>query len=270
MKTIAPLVAEPMTIHCFVDSRFKTSDAVLVGFDADIATGAAAGADGRRLLQVPDADFEAEIAIRERAHRTDINDVAGQWVIQNRVGKQCDGRMIAAIDDRKFVGARNFLKKAHTARTFDAALAVEYNVGTENFPLAVVLLSLLEAAPLQIMLHVIVLQPALPRLVTDWTIQWVVDEEKLHHRFADRQNFRALGQYRHPLRHRRVTGNLELRHLLDLDETHAAVTGDGKLRVVAVVRDIDAYPRRHLDKIFAFGGDNLFAVDGELNRIHKS
>ena len=77
------------------------------------------------------------------------------------------------------------------------------------------------------MLHVIVLQPALPGLVTDWTIQWMVDEKKLHHRFADCQNFRALGQYGHALRRLGVTGNLELRHLLDLDETHAAIAGDG-------------------------------------------
>src|SRR4029453_3499681 len=270
METIAPLVAEPVAIHRFVDPRLKARDAVLISFDADIAPGATAGGDGRHLLEIPDTDFEAEIAIRQRAHRADVDDVSGKRVVENLVGKQCDGRMVAAIDHRQFVGLRDFLKKAHTARTFDTALAVEHNVGAENLALAVVLFSLLEAAVLPIMLHVVVLQPALPRLVTDWTIQRMIDEEKLHHRFADRQNFRALGQYRHHISHRHVTGNLKLRHLLDLDETHAAVTGDGKLRVVAVVRDIDAYPRRHLNKIFAFGADNLFAVDGELNRIHKS
>src|SRR5215475_2519236 len=178
--------------------------------------------------------------------------------------------MITAIDHRKFVGSRNFLKKAHTARTFDAALAVKYNVGTEDFPLAVVLFSLLKAARLTVVLHVIVLQPTLPRLVTDRTIHRVVYQKKFHHRFANRQDFRALGQDRHPFRRLGVASDLELRHFLDLDETHAAVTGDRKLRMIAIVRDVDADVRRRLDDGFPFGGGNFLAVNSELNRIHKN
>src|SRR5262247_2005 len=178
--------------------------------------------------------------------------------------------MITAIDHRKFVGSRNFLKETHTARAFDAALAVKYNVGTEDFPLAIVLFSLLKAARLTVVLHVIILQPTLPRLVTDRTIQRVVNQKKLHHRFANRQHFRALGQDRHPFCRLGVTSDLELRHFLNLDEAHAAVAGDRQLRVIAIVRDVDAYLRRYLDKIFAFSGSNFFAVDSELNRIHKN
>src|SRR5262245_5515106 len=178
--------------------------------------------------------------------------------------------MITAIDHRKFVGPRNFLKEAHTARTFDAALAVKYNVGTEDFALAVVLFSLLKAARLAVVLHVVVLQPTLPGLVTYRAIHRVVYQKKLHHRFANRQHFRALGQDRHPFRRLGVASDLELRHLLDLYETHTAVAGDRQLRVIAIVRDVDAYLRRYLDKIFAFSGSNFFAVDSELNRIHKN
>src|SRR5262245_58262093 len=177
--------------------------------------------------------------------------------------------MITAIDHRKFVGSRNFLKEAHTARAFDAALAVKYNVGTEDFPLAVVLFFLLKAARLTVMLHVIVLQPTLPGLIADWTIQRVVYQKKLHHCFANRQHFRALCQDRHPFCRLGVTSDLELRHFLDLDETHAAVTRDGKLRMIAIVRDVDAYVRRRLDDGLPFGGGNFLAVDSELNRIHR-
>jgi hypothetical protein len=133
-----------------------------------------------------------------------------------------------------------------------------------------VLFFLLEAAPLQIVLHVVVLQPALPRLVTDRTIQRVVDKKKLHHCLANRQNLGTLGQYQHPLHHLCVASDLELGHLLDLDETHAAVTGNGKLRVIAIVRDRDADLSRCLDDGLAFGGSDLFTVDGEFNRIHKN
>src|SRR5262249_850494 len=268
MKTIAPLVAKPVAIDSFVDARFKAGDAILIGFGADIAAGAATRADGRRLLQIPDANFEAEIAVRQCAHWTDINNVSGKRIIENRIREQRNGGMIAAIDHRKFVGSRNFLKEAYTACTFDAALAVKYNVGTENFPLAVVLFSLLEAAPLTVVLHVIILQPTLPRLVTDRTIQRVVYQKKLHHCFADRQHFRALSQDRHPFCRLGVTGDLELRHFLDLDETHAAVTRDGKLPMIAIVRDVDAYVRRRLDDGLAFGGGYFLAVNSELNLIH--
>src|SRR5262245_6482114 len=270
MKTIASLVAKPMAIDRFVDPRLKTSDPVLIGFDADIAAGAATGADGRRLLQIPDPHFEAEIAVRQCAHRTDINNVSGKRIVENRVGEQRNGGMIAAIHHGKFVGPGYLLKKAHTARTFDAALAVKYNVRTEDFPLAVVLLSLLKAARLTIVLHVIVLQPTLPRLVTDRAIHRVVYQKKLHHRFANRQDFRALGQDRHPFCRLGVTSDLELRHLLDLYETHTAVAGDGQLRVIAVVRDVDAYVRRRLDDGLPLGSGNFLAVDSELNRIHKN
>src|SRR5262249_61229499 len=70
MKTVTSLVAKPMAIDRFVDPRLKTIDVVLIGFDADIAAGAATGSDGRRFLQIPDANFEAEIAVRQRAHWT--------------------------------------------------------------------------------------------------------------------------------------------------------------------------------------------------------
>src|SRR5215470_2542633 len=244
MKTIAPLVAKPMAIDRFVDAWLKAGDAILVGFDADIAASAATGADGRRLLQIPDANFEAKIAVRQRAHWTDIHDVSGKRIIENRIREHRNGGMITAIDHRKFVGPRNFLKEAHTARTFDAALAVKYNVGTEDFALAVVL-------------HVVVLQPTLPGLVTYRAIHRVVYQKKLHHRFANRQHFRALGQDRHPFCRLGVTSDLELRHFLDLDETHTAVTRDGKLWMIAVVRDVNAYVRRRLDDGFPFGRDNF-------------
>src|SRR5262245_26540477 len=228
MKTIASLVAKPMTIDRFVDPRLKTSDAVLIGFDADIAAGAATRTDGGRFLQIPNANFEAEIAVRQRAHWTDINDVSGKRIIENRIREHRNGGMIAAIDHRKFVGPGNLLKKAHTARAFDTALAVKYNVGTENFPFAVVLLSFLEAACLPVVLHVVVLQPTLPGLITYRAIHRVVYQKKLHHRFANRQHFRALSQDRHPLCRLGVASDLELRHLLNLDEAHAAVAGDGQ------------------------------------------
>src|SRR5512138_1788086 len=105
-----------MTVDCFIDARFKTGDAVLVRFHADVAPGATAGTNGRRFLQIPDAHFEAEIPIRERAYRTDVHDIRGKRIIEHGVVKKRDGRMIAAVDDGQLVGLGNLLAEAHTAR----------------------------------------------------------------------------------------------------------------------------------------------------------
>ena len=220
-------------------------------------------------MQIPDAYFETEISVRERAHRTDIDDISGKRIVEHGVGERGDGRMIAAIDHRQLVGMRNFLKKTNAAGALDAALAIEDDVGAKNFPFTIVFLSRFEAACLQIMLHIIVLQPAFPRLVADRTVHRMIDEEKLHHRLPGGQNFRTLGQYRHPFSDLSVAGDLQLRHFLDFDETHAAVAGDGKLRMVTVIGNHDPHVGGRLDNGLAFGGADLFTVDVELNWIHE-
>src|SRR5919108_573050 len=176
MKAVAPFIADPVAVDGFVYPRLEARDAILIRFHADIAAGAAARANGRRLLQVPDAHFEPEIAIRQRAYRTDVIDIGGQGIVEYPIRKDGDGGMIAAIDDRQLIRVRDFLQKTNAAGTFDAAFAVEHHVRPKDFPFTVVFLSRLEAARLQIMTHVIILQPAFPRLVTDRAIQRMVDE----------------------------------------------------------------------------------------------
>src|SRR5437867_6273676 len=75
MKTITPFVTEPVAVDRFVDTGLKARDAILISFDADVATGAAARANRRGLLQVPDPHFETKIAIGQRPHRANIDDI---------------------------------------------------------------------------------------------------------------------------------------------------------------------------------------------------
>ena len=77
----------------------------------------------------------------------------------------------------------------------------------------------------------------------------MVDEEKLHHRLPDRQDFRTLGENRHPFHRLGIASDLKLGHLLDLDQTHAAVARDRKPRVIAIVRNSDAYIRGRLNDV---------------------
>src|SRR5688572_20107524 len=162
----------------------------------------------------------------------------------------------------------DFVKKTHAARAFDATLAIENDIGTENLAFAVTLFSLLEPAVLQVMLHVIVLQPALTRLIAYWTIDRMVDQKKFHHRFAHRYYLGALGQHRHALGHLGVAGDLQLGHLLDFDQTHAAIAGDRKLGMIAVMRDRNPRLGRRLNHGLAFDGVNLLTVDIKFYWVH--
>src|SRR5215813_10782975 len=270
MKTVAPFIAKPMAVDRFIDPRLKARDAVLILFDADVAAGAATGADRRGFVQVPDPHFEAKIAIRQRAHRADIDNIGRERIVEHGVGKKRDGRVIPAMDHRQLVGMGDFLEKTDAAGAFDAALAVEDNVGTEDFTFTLVLLARIEAAVLQIMLHVVILQPALPRLIADRTIEGVVDEQKLHHRFAHGQHLGTLGQHGHALGHLGVAGDLQLGHLLDLDHAHAAIARNRKFGMITIMRDVDSHLRRGLNDGRPLRSGDLLTVDHDLNRIHKN
>src|SRR5437016_12960737 len=100
MKAVAPFVTQPVAVDCFVDPWLKPSDAILIGFNADIAAGAATRANRRRLLQIPDAHFETEISVSERAHRTDIDDISGKRIDEHGSGERGHGRMSTAIEHR--------------------------------------------------------------------------------------------------------------------------------------------------------------------------
>ena len=93
----------------------------------------------------------------------------------------------------------------------------------------------------------VVLQLALARLIADWTIERMIDEQHLEHALPRFE--RLVGVHAHDLAFRdgRRARRRELRRLLDFDETHAAYAGDGKAGVIAVVRDEHARRLRRLE-----------------------
>ena len=97
MKAITSFITEPMAVDRFIDARLKARNSVLIRLDTDIAAGAAAGANRRRFLQIPNPDLEAKIAIGQRADRANVDDVRRQRIIQTAVRKKRNRRMIAAV-----------------------------------------------------------------------------------------------------------------------------------------------------------------------------
>ena len=67
-------------------------------------------------MQVPDAHPEAEIFFRQRADRTDVDDVAGVLVIDRMARVDVDFVMVAALEDRQLAGMRDLIEKARASR----------------------------------------------------------------------------------------------------------------------------------------------------------
>ena len=71
-----------------------------------------------------------------------------------------------------------------------------------------------------------ILKLALPTLVTDWTIQRVIDEQELHHTFARLDDLLAKRVDLHSLFNRGIARRLELGYAFDFDEADAAHADD--------------------------------------------
>jgi hypothetical protein len=73
----------------------------------------------------------------------------------------------------------------------------------------------------------LILKVALPTLVTDWTVERVVEEKELQDGFPGLFHQRGLGKDLHPLHGRHRTGSHWLGGLEDLHQAHSAVSGNG-------------------------------------------
>ena len=112
--------------------------------------------------------------------------------------------------------------------------------------------------------HVVVLQAAFARLITDRAIDGMIDQQELEHAahcFLDSLIVRA---HHHAVVHNRRASRRELWHLLDIDETHSAVAIDGKIGMIAIVRDLYAVIVGSLDDSLPRPGFDFLFVKSEL------
>ena len=86
----------------------------------------------------------------------------------------------------------------------------------------------------------VILELALAGLITDRTVEWVVQEQELHHPLARVPHRLGRGTDLHAVSDECVARDLELRHSLDLDLAEPAGPVDRELRMPAVVGNLDA------------------------------
>ena len=186
----------------------------------------------------------------------DVGEVVGRQ-LRGDVGGD-DGGAAAVLDaEREDVHA--FAAHAHAAVAEDAARAVEVDDGGPLLLFAVVLGLGVEAVGCAV-LEGHVLQLALAAGVADGAVERVVAEQQLQRGLAGLRDLRGLGLDDHAFGDRRGAGGLELRHLLDADDAHAAGGLEREAGVVAEGGDLDAGGLAGIDEQRARGGGELFAV----------
>src|SRR4051812_42643342 len=88
---------------------------------------------------------------------------------------------MAPAEHLNFVGLRDIASESHTSRTKNAPLLVELDQGAEikRFMPPCLLTQGIPAIMAR-MRHVVILKPALPGLITDRTIDWMMQKQELH------------------------------------------------------------------------------------------
>ena len=129
-------VADPVRVDLFVDARDDPFDAIvqlpprrhhrllLTYRDDDVAPARAASADRGRVLQVPHPRLEAELLERQRADRTQINDVSRVRVVEPLPREDPDLAAFAALEEFQLGGVRDLIAKADAAAALDAPLLI--------------------------------------------------------------------------------------------------------------------------------------------------
>src|SRR5205823_789799 len=271
-EAIAADVADPPRVDRVVEARLQPRHApaarvvraLAVDVDVDVAAARAPGTDGLRRVEIPDAHLEAEVPVGQRAHGTDVHDVARVVVLEILTREEADLRAVAAAEDAELAGAGDLVAEAHAARAENAALGVQHHVRPERHRLW--LMDLLVGHPriIEPVLHVVDLEPALAGLVAHGTVERMVDEMEFHHRPPRLLHAVGFGGARHAVRGYRAAGEGRPRRFVDVHHTEATLPGDREPRVVTIVRDVDAQPARGLDEIRADLDLDLLAVDGDL------
>jgi len=209
--------------------------------DPDRATGRAAAANRVGRMQEPNAAFEPEVPGRQCANRTYVDHVARIWIVEGFVLKCSDCDVISATEKLHLTGLGHVLKEPNTSRAQHAPLLVEHNHRPKIYHLPLAHLHpKRDLAGVQPVHHVVVLQAALARLIADRTINRVIDQQELEYTAHGFLDSLILGAHYHPVIDERRARRRQLGHLLDVYQAHATVSVDGKVRVIAIVRDLHA------------------------------
>ena len=290
MEVETALVAHPGGVDVVVLTRRLPVERVATGTDLRVATAAALGAEGVRLLHEPHAHLEPEIVRSQGAHGTDVHGVERVVVLQTTPGMHCQRGVRAALGEAQHWIVRDLVGETDAAAAHDAALVVQTHTRTNIDVLRLLRFVFTEAALGLAVLNTELLKATLPSLVADWAVQRMVGQQKLHHPAAAFFRELAFGANAQAFRHRVRTGDhgaghpgndrhamLILGRLLagrrtwrhaHLHKAHAAVAGRTQFGMVAVMRHLGFSLTAGFDHSHAFGELVPRAVDLHVDHVY--
>src|SRR5580700_5427967 len=132
------------------------------------------------------------------ADRAQIDDVAGQLVIDGPFDERAHGHMLATTDHAELLQPGDLLGEANAARALNAASHVRRYQRAETLVLHHAL-ALVEARDVATETDGEILQLALPALIADGAIEGMIDEQELHGRALRRRGPRRAREDLHAL-----------------------------------------------------------------------
>ena len=264
----AVTIGNPALVDGLVLERHDPHHLVVLHLDHQVGPGGIVWADALAARKLPRPGAVAERLAGQRAHRADVDHVAGKLRIHRSPDKGFDLGMLAAVGHAEFHHTGDLLAKTDTARAVDAARHLFHRDERTYVLVEHHALFFLVARAGTTVTHRQILQLALTALVADRAIQRVVDEQELHHRLLRLDGLVGLGAHDHALRHGCGAGGHGLGGLFHIHQAHAAVGGDGQLLVVAEVRNVGAGFFGRMHDHAAFGHFDLLAVDFDFNHAN--
>ena len=260
----ASCIADPGLVHRLIVPWFEAIHVPIMVMDTDVATTRTPRADRFRLLQEPHPNLEAKILTGQSTNGTEIDRISSIGISEFFAWKGSNLHRIATLKEPEFISLADLVAETHAARAQDTPFRVKDHIRTKVHDLAPMHLFFLETAVVETILHVIVLQPTLAGLVTDGTIQRMIDEQEFKDPTAALDHPGGIRVHHHIIRHRRVAANFQFRAPLQLDEAHTAIAGDAQFGVIAIVRNDNAGLMRRLDNRGVIAGCNVLTVNGQL------
>ena len=212
-----------------------------------LASIAAMRADGAHVLHLPRPRLVAIRARGERADRADVDAHAALFALQMIFFIRSNDRTHAAVLHAERPHVHALAAYAHAAIAKNAARPVEEH-HRRPLLLFLVVLRLHELRFGGAVGERHVLQFALAARIAHRTIQRMVAQQQFQHRLARLLDLVAVGGDDHALAdHRRARG-LQLGHLLDLHQAHAASALQREVGVIAERRHFDAHGLARLNE----------------------
>src|SRR6185369_17010051 len=227
---------------------------------------AAVRADGPNVIHFPGPGLVSIRSAGQRADRADIDTHAALFALEMIAFVGSDHGTLSTVLNTEGPYVHTSAADTYAAIAQDAARPVEVD---HRRPLLLVTMALDvdELGFCGAVLERHVLQFAFAARVANRAIQRMVREQEFQHTLARLHYLLGLGLYDHAFGNRRRTGRLHLRHLFDLDQTHAARALQRETRVVTERLNFNPNVLARIDQQRPRRSGNLLPIDRNVYQL---